>query len=508
MSDSRIDEHHNILNVANDETENEQGLGELYLNQEEWAKIQPNHARLLDQLYKTHRLQNLWLLDLFSLMKIAVRLSVIFCITCIYAQYYAKCFIDSNYENTLKKANFLSNFTHTLETTNETIRLRLPFCSCMYMDGFYLRNHTTWGDIYFRMCFFYFSFETILFMLTIPHIINTYSTQWIKIAGQKAFSKWSSRILSTIFLMLVSCLLLFTIMGAYSVIMAYVYELLATFTNPVHSLSMTKPLLNIHSSMQSNSVSIQLLLFLTLYLLINILKRYYLFGVMLINYSWSIKSFLKVAFSLNLLSKILPKINSLNYSNLPVHVFNCSAALSSTNLTINQRICSDTPQEMKVQHLSDGIKTTFNVELSHYIYDNSQFNKFFPLFLCAFLILYFAFIVICCGLEACDLYKFDLDLARLEQHYLCYSEFKYWASILHVNINVDYTPLLFIQRDVQANREGNCLREVKSRLCNCCCMPIYLICKRKFRRNDVDKFLEHVKIKWQTIDTEGRLTAS
>ena len=92
--------------------------------------------------------------------KIFARLFIFFTIVVVFVIYYEKCF-DQITSSDIDE-EFLSNFTKTTRK-NETFRLRIPFCSCIYKDKYYLNsNYTQIGIVSPVFIIVYLILESIL----------------------------------------------------------------------------------------------------------------------------------------------------------------------------------------------------------------------------------------------------------------------------------------------------------------------------------------------------------
>ena len=72
-----------------------------------------------------------------SSIKTVLRCGILLVIAYIFIHYYAKCVKQLSFAHNLAESKYLSNFTKAVLPHNTTIRLRIPFCSCLFEDGHY-----------------------------------------------------------------------------------------------------------------------------------------------------------------------------------------------------------------------------------------------------------------------------------------------------------------------------------------------------------------------------------
>ena len=355
--------------------------------------------------------------DITSFFKLFMRVLFLLFVAITFISSYVKCRQFYSFENALSQDKYLSNFTKTMND-NETIRLRIPFCSIFYKDGYYLdrMKRTTRGKMYtnWLVCYLYIEFYALY--------VHRF-TSLLKYVDNTLFSKNDSRL--NILSAFVAFAVLLVIFVLILIVFILVYISLAIFLKAPNfvtimnlSLSVKKLLI-----MWSKEVSVNLTMLshiITLcimYALKERLKLHGFFGRLVIKNSYSIKAILNVSILGAFLSRMMPLlIKTFSAYHLPAYILNCSTPKFNNSLAAK---CFSYSFKVNISDLDYDVKSVFADEINNYIYENSIFMGVFP-FLFGIYILFFVYILLqyICLKTKCK--QSELELAEIEQHLVKY----------------------------------------------------------------------------------------
>lgn len=392
-------------------------------NTKDWKYPKENIKSMLDKVkeqYKVKRDKKKHnMMD--NECKIIIRASILLIIAFIYAFNLGKCFKIKN------ESKVLTNFTRNLSPNESNIyverkfffTLSIPFCSCLYDDGYFLTQHTYYYKTCLLAILLYFNLECLLiYKHTFIYLLKPFYIRLIMISIINITSITHFQYIFSIYLYVIS----------------FLFEMLNYFFLHEHSFNWPSFLSHSGSNLNNNNTGLILIfqkyidfqIRMTestmfrdeMYLIINSIslivmyvlhKRLQLcgrFGVVVIKHTSILKKFTKYIAFFRLF--IWPLSDTINKSSLWIYY-------QSYNSTVHRTKLSD---------LDNDIKKLFVNELNTFVYEESLFNELF----CWFIFLYILFFLVLLVLYFLD--KTDnLELAEIEQHLIKYYwDFPWWLK--------------------------------------------------------------------------------
>jgi hypothetical protein len=404
--------------------------------------------------------------------------------------YYLKCYryvLFQNHEEQLNNTDLLSNFSKKLD--NKSIILRIPFCSSLFKDGNYKKQDTLLGLIFLNFKIFYFVTEALGFVMFLTEKFRF--SQRIKRKILDSICDKFECNSQIVFLILISFIITILTWLVILILCFYMYILfecicLLVLNTPKDFFEFLKPtkifkrFINFSHSVlftnYNNNLLIQLLMLYSIFKLLDRLKVCGMFGLLIIQHGAVLTKFLNLSIFGSLLKYVMTKFfKNLNESNLLSYLYIKDSQNGTTNL-----------KKLTISNLSDGIKELFNDELNDYIYVNSKINEIFLIFL-IILIIFFIFITFHMCYEKFDIYKSELELARIEQLLIKYHRAKRWKSRqLAISENENVTPAVL-------NKKRNYLNYIWK--------PFYFFYNFVLGRRELDEFLiNEIKNKCNIIE--------
>ena len=141
---------------------------------------------------------------------------------------------------------------------------------------------------------------------------------------------------------------------------------------------------------------------------------------------------------------------------------------------------------MKLSDLDDGTKKVFVNELNMYIYENSLFNRMFPLLLFAY-IFFIIFICVHWLFEKLQIYEADLEMAKIEQHLIkYYSDDSWWIKVKNV-----------FASNTDENAQATRVKRKRQYINSFTWRPFYWLYDCIFGKSKVELALERIKQKFE-----------
>ena len=345
--------------------------------------------------------------------------------------YYLKCYryvLFQNYEEQLNNTDLLSNFSKRID--NKSIILRIPFCSSLFKDGNYKKQDTVLGLIFLYFKIFYFVTEALAFVMFLTEKFRFSQRIKRKILDSICDKfECNSQIVLLILISFIVTLLTWLVILILCFYMYILFECICLlilntpkdFFEFLRPAKILKRFFNFSHSVlftnYNNNLLIQLLMLYSIFKLLDRLKVCGMFGLLIIQHGSVLTKFLNLSILGSLLKYVMTKFfKNLNESNLLSYLY-VKDNQNGTNYL----------KQLTISNLSDSIKELFNDELNDYIYVNSKINEIFLVFL-IILIIFFIFISFHLCYEKFDIYKSELELARIEQLLIKYHRAKRWKS--------------------------------------------------------------------------------
>ena len=332
-----------------------------------------------------------------------------------FTSYYSKCYANFSYQANINTVNYLTNFT--INSTNQTkfSIVSMPFCSCLYQDGYYLKNETHFGHyLNFNIIYSLLAFEIL-----IVGLLSIKSGAFLIKISTKLGIRSKPAILFSYF----GLILIFWCCSA--AVLEFIYFIL----NELFVFSIDKHR-NDKSSNKAVTVhlnfQIQLISFYCVLILKDRLKYFGLYGVLIIKHMKQLQKWIKYSFISSALIKLAQSLNDMNVSDLMV-IYRDDCEYVSANLS---NVHCNSTSIIEVKDLKSSVKYELRYELYEYIYDNTNFNKLYPAFIFVFSVYYFVFLPINIFYIKFKVYKPDLDMACIEQYLEKYFECRKLADEL------------------------------------------------------------------------------
>jgi hypothetical protein len=346
-----------------------------------------------------------------------------------------KCKDFNAYDETYE-SKFLTNFTQRLSSSNISVVLRIPLCSCLYSDGYFLTKYSEYYWLCLTTIYCYFAAE---FGITYRQIENYIWFEKFKIEKFNFSSlkkpKQILRIIIFIPFYIIGILIFLLIVLAYLFCISLLFELFNSYILTGNSFKFPEFItkntsLNLDNYPQFFRVFFQMFLFrkeipfiiqssliIAVYFLQKRLQLFGLFGAVVIEHNSTLKKFIKYGAIYRLV--ILPLSNSINSSSLPVFVENSLVA-------------------QKVSDLDSETKKLFVDELKFYIFESLTYFTWLLYFIYSyifFIICSFLFEILKLIIKEKDEKKkiplnVSLEVAKIRQYLIKYYwDFPWWLKL-------------------------------------------------------------------------------
>jgi hypothetical protein len=273
-------------------------------------------------------------------------------------------------------------------------------------------KYTVLGDYFITLIGGYFGIESFLSnFVRISSIISSFQSTVLK---KKDYKYYISLIVIPFLSSVLLCLILIGTVYLPFILSSLFFECLNYFMNSDYVFN-----INFYKDYRmTESIFIQIIALFTMYMLKDSLKLAGLPGLLIIKHDSLFKKYLGISVIGTFVAKSFSAFfNTLSESPLLIVLIKCSIETNSSE--ISQLDCSTLPSTLKISDLRVDIRQKFSIELNAYFYDNTFLNKIFPLITFAFA-LFFIFIFFHYCYEKRNLYKSDLEMAKIEQHLITY----------------------------------------------------------------------------------------